>query len=135
MSGSGGNQTAGIPPITDNPEGLPVEVPAMTEENEPASTAVSMIGNGTGTGVPCVPASSTPVTFHNAANTCPAITMQSGISQNDLLKRFAQIPQEQMTRAGLARRTRGSTSSHVGQSVKELSHCCVAVVISGYNFA
>ena len=73
--------------------------------------------NGTGTGVP---ASSTPVTFNNAANTCPAITMQSGTSQNDLLERFAQIPQEQMTEffraltsmvAGTAPSTSGKPSS------------------------
>lgn len=95
MSASGGNQTTGVLPITDDPEVLPVNVPAMTKENEdPASTAVGTAENETGT---CVPRSSAPVTLGNAADTRLASAVQSVTSQNDFFERFAQIPQEQMT--------------------------------------
>lgn len=54
MSGAGNDKTEGVPPITDNPEVLPMEDPVMTKENEELdSTPVITIKNGTGTGVPC----------------------------------------------------------------------------------
>lgn len=66
MSDSNDDQTAVAPPITDNPEVQPVNVPSITEENEdPASPAENEISTD-------IPASSIPVTAGNAADTCTA---------------------------------------------------------------
>ncbi|EAQ82910.1 predicted protein [Chaetomium globosum CBS 148.51] len=90
MPGSGGNQTAGVPPIADDPEVLPVNVPATTEENDSASAAVGTAENRTGTPVFT---SSIPATSINATNNRLASIMQLFTSQNDDFERFAQIPQ------------------------------------------